>query len=116
METPKNIKTGMEVNITSEGMGKDPWAYKMVREVGDTISKGEQQRGMKYVGSVAMHILIEDTSGLAKPQTRISVITQDATNHDLSQAAVALAFNKAQLDLIRIWNPNAKSGKRNDRR
>ena len=109
-------KQGLDVKMESTPMEKDEWARKMLRDIGTTISLQETQDGMKYVGSVAIHLLIENTSGLSKPTMRISSITQHAFDANVSEQVLALAFSNAQIQIRRHFNPNLVNSRRDDKR
>lgn len=95
-------------------MEKDEWATKLLKEIGETLTKKECETGMQYVGSFAFHLMIEK-DGLLKPKKRISSITQIAID-DISESVAALAFNNGQIAMRKYFNPDLKLGKRGDRR
>jgi hypothetical protein len=43
---------GQDVNITAEEVENDPWAHKMLREVGKTMTES----GYDYMGSITVHM------------------------------------------------------------
>lgn len=109
-----SVKMGLDVSLTSEKMERDAWADKMLRDIGETLSKKECGLGMTYVGSFAFHLMIEK-SDIQKPTKRISSITQIAID-DISEQVAALAFNNGQVALRKYFNPALKLGKRGDKR
>lgn len=110
----KEVKMGLDVDLTSEKMERDDWANKMLREIGETISKKECGLGMTYVGSFAFHLMIEKQD-IKKSKQRISSITQIAID-DISESVCALAFNNGQIAVRKYFNPDLKLGKRGDKR
>ena len=88
---PGKPKHGLDVNMEATEMENDPWANKMLKEIGTTISKKEVTDGMKYGGSVAIHFLVEGDK-LNKPKYRISSITQIALDNETNENVAASVF------------------------
>ena len=106
---------GPNVDMSTETMDNDPWASKMLKEIGDILTKKQQANGMKYLGSYAFHIFADKGLGLSG-KLSMGSITQVALDDDCSERLALLAFNNGVLEMRRQWNPNAKSGRRGDKR
>jgi hypothetical protein len=106
---------GVDVEMATEKMEPDAWAKATLRDVGNTIGGKEIAKGMRYVGSIGFHLYI-DSAAVQKNSYSVSTITQLAIDDDISEAMVALAMNNGTLQVQRYFNPNKKTGKRNDKR
>lgn len=106
---------GPNVDMSTEKMENDPWAAKMLKEIGDILTKKQQANGMKYLGSYAFHIFASKDLGVSG-KLSMGSITQVALDDDCSERLALLAFNNGVLEMRRQWNPNAKSGRRGDKR
>jgi hypothetical protein len=105
---------GVDVQMTSEGMETDVWANNTLRDIGKTITGKQQVAGQQYLGSFAVH-LFADTNRMAKAKYEMGSITQIAID-DVSEHLVTLGFNNAMIALRKYFNPDFKSGRRNDKR
>ena len=106
---------GLDVELTSEKLGNDPWAKTMLKEIGKILTKREQAKGMKYLGSFAFHIVADQNMGI-DGKLDMGSITQINIDEECSERLATLAFNNGVLELRRYFNPNVKTGRRGDRR
>lgn len=114
-DNSKKPEHGLDVTMESEKMEKDEWARNLLRDIGKTVSQKEVSTGMEYVGSIAMHLMIEKQD-IKKDTYRVSSITQMATDGNVSESVMALAFNNAQIAIRKNFNERLKLGRRNDKR
>lgn len=106
---------GPDVELTSEKMDKDPWANKMLKEIGNVVTKPQQNQGMKYLGSFAFHIFADQGLPITGKMSMGS-ITQINIEEECSERLATLAFNNGVLQLRRYFNPNVGTGRRGDKR
>lgn len=105
---------GPDVELTSEKMEKDPWADKMLREIGKILTTQQQNAGQDYLGSFAFHLFADSNRNL-KGQYQMGSITQIAVD-DVAETLATLAFNNGVIALRKYFKPSATSGRRGDKR
>lgn len=110
----KKPKMGLDVDMTSSAMEKDEWATNLLKDIGKSVTQKECNNGMEYVGTIAMHLMVEKRD-IMKPKYRISTITQIADN-GMSESVAALAFSNGTIATRRYFNPDLKLGRRGDKR
>ncbi len=116
MENLEKPKMGLDVSLTSEKMEPDAWAAKMLREIGETVTKREVGQSMKYVGSMAVHLMIDDNDNIiTKPTHRISSVEQICLG-DISEQVASIGINNLTVQAIKYFKGDIKTGRRGDKR
>jgi hypothetical protein len=107
----------LAVELTSERMEKDAWAEKMMKEVGETLCKKECNNGLEYVGTLAVHLMIEKKDLLlTNDKKRISTINQIMIDDSLSEQVCVIGLSNLTVATRKYFNPNLKLGQRGDKR
>ena len=116
-EKPKDFISmlGPNVEMSSEKMENDEWASKHLKEIGAVLCKPQTNQGMQYMGSFAFHIFADKGLGITGKMSMGS-LTQICLEDNCSEKLATLAFNNGVLELRRVFNPAATSGRRNDKR
>lgn len=117
MNKPNDLisSLGPNVEMGSETLENDTWANKMLKDIGDTLTKKQQNAGMEYLGSFAVHIVATKGMGLDGKMSMAS-LTQICVDENCSEKLMVLALSNATIQLRRAYNPNAGTGHRFDKR
>lgn len=104
---------GLDVELTTKELELDPWANKMVQEVGSTM----RIDGLKYVGTVAIHYYL-DEQALLKERYEMANKTQITFKENISESLAAMGFNNAYIALRKHFNENwsHKTTRKSDKR
>lgn len=98
---------GLDIEMHSEKMEKDPWADKMLREIGKSMVGKEEAKGLEYVGSFAIH-MVRETSSLTKDSYTMASITQICCD-DVTEQFCTLAFNNAVIALRKYYDSSFRN-------
>lgn len=102
-----------DVSLEKEELQLD----KSASDIFHRIGKSKAEPGMKYAGTIAIHMYIE-SDNIKKEKYRMANITHIAMKESISEALVATVMNNATIDIRTHFNPQYKykTNRKNDKR
>lgn len=102
---PKRSELGLDVTYEAKGFDNDPWAQKMLREVGSTMKVA----GHEYKGSFAVHIYISEMG-------RDMAFLNQFSEGDVSEQVMLTAYQNLGIELAKRFGHKHSTRDKKDKR
>lgn len=107
---PQMKQLGVEVEMESKKIENDPWANKMLKEIG-TVMRVD---GMRYVGSAAVHYYIEEHT-IAKPSYSM-VNKHQLLVGNMSEKLASMGLTNMAIEMKKYFGRHHSTTNTKDRR